>query len=195
MPDLFYGDPIPLNRPGDFDLQKWMKGGYGEKGIAHLPPTVDPIMDACIVEMRTKMGIEKLGAVGYCFGAKYVVRHLRPDQGKFDVGYCAHPSFVEKDELLDIKGPFAISAAGESFVRGRLVLSTDADEIQFSRNRPNLPRREAPRDRGDPERRQAALPDQPVQRRVARLRCPRRHGEPSREVCKGERVLAGAAVV
>jgi len=109
VPDLFYGDPIPLNRPGDFDIMKWLTKS-GPKG-SHLPPTVDPIIDACLVEMRTKLGCERIGAVGYCFGGKYVVRHLRPDQGKIDVGYTAHPSFVDKEELQEIKGPLAISAA------------------------------------------------------------------------------------
>lgn len=54
MPDLFDGDPIPLNRPGDFDLMKWLHGEYHPKKTAHLPPSVDPIIDACIIEMRTK---------------------------------------------------------------------------------------------------------------------------------------------
>lgn len=53
--------------------------------------------------------LQKIGAVGYCFGAKYVVRFLKP--GQVDVGYCAHPSFVEDKELEAIKGPLAISAA------------------------------------------------------------------------------------
>lgn len=39
------------------------------------------------------------------------MRHLRPEAGKIDVGYTAHPSFVDADELRDIKGPLAISAA------------------------------------------------------------------------------------
>ena len=29
-----------------------------------------------------------------------------------DVGYVAHPSFVEADELKAIKGPLSIAAAG-----------------------------------------------------------------------------------
>ncbi|EXJ91378.1 esterase/lipase [Capronia coronata CBS 617.96] len=111
MPDLFYGDAIPLNRPGDFDIMKWMQGEYNETKTAHLPPSVDPIIDACLVEMRTKYKCKKIGGVGYCFGGKYVVRHLRPEAGKIDVGYTAHPSFVDADELKDIKGPLAISAA------------------------------------------------------------------------------------
>jgi dienelactone hydrolase len=56
-------------------------------------------------------GLQKIAAVGYCFGAKYVVRHLHPKQNKLDVGYVAHPSFVEADELKAIGGPFSISAA------------------------------------------------------------------------------------
>ncbi|KIW62923.1 hypothetical protein PV04_09811 [Phialophora macrospora] len=111
MPDLFDKDPIPLNRPGDFDIMKWLQGEYHPSKKSHLPPSVDPIIDACLVEMRTKYNVKKLGAVGYCFGGKYVVRHLRPDSGKIDVGYTAHPSFVDAAELRDIKGPLAISAA------------------------------------------------------------------------------------
>lgn len=107
MPDLFNKDPVPDGAlegkvPG-FDLGKWLPG--------HQPPSIDRIVDATIVELRTKYNTKKIGAAGYCFGAKYVVRHLRPDQGKIDVGYAAHPSFVEEDELSDIKGPFSIAAA------------------------------------------------------------------------------------
>lgn len=39
------------------------------------------------------------------------MRHLRPEAGKIDVGYTAHPSFVDAEELKAIKGPLAISAA------------------------------------------------------------------------------------
>jgi len=113
MPDLFDGDPVPLNRPDGFDLTKWKREGRDGQNKGHMPTTVDPIVDACLVEMRTQMGLEKIGAVGYCFGGKYVVRHLRPAEGKVDVGYTAHPSFVDEDELKDMRGPLAISAAGE----------------------------------------------------------------------------------
>lgn len=103
MPDLFYGDPVQLNAPEDFDLMQWLKG--------HQPPTIDPIVDAALVEMREKLGCKRIGGVGYCLGAKYVVRHLRPDQGKIQVGYSAHPTMVESHEWQEIQGPFAISAA------------------------------------------------------------------------------------
>ncbi len=106
MPDVFQGDPVPLNRPEGFDLMQWLKGPPG-----HGPRTVDPVIDATLVEMRTKLGCKRIGGVGYCFGAKYIIRHLRPDQGKIEAGYCAHPSFVESQELQEIQGPLSISAA------------------------------------------------------------------------------------
>jgi dienelactone hydrolase len=106
IPDLFHGDPVPLNKPEGFDMMAWLKGPPG-----HLPPSVDPVIDATLVEMRTKLGCQRISAIGYCFGAKYVIRHLRPDQGKIEVGYCAHPSFVESQELSEIQGPLSISAA------------------------------------------------------------------------------------
>lgn len=58
MPDLFYGDPIPLNRPGDFDIMKWMNGDYSESKIAHKPPVVDPIIEKSIKEMKSKHGVK-----------------------------------------------------------------------------------------------------------------------------------------
>ncbi|KAL1967758.1 hypothetical protein VTN77DRAFT_2447 [Rasamsonia byssochlamydoides] len=106
MPDLFHGDPIPLNRPADFDFKAWLTGPPG-----HLPPVVDPVVDSVLNEMRTSLGCERIGAVGYCFGAKYVVRFLKPAEKKVDVGYIAHPSFIEPEELAAIQGPLSISAA------------------------------------------------------------------------------------
>ncbi|KAJ5580225.1 dienelactone hydrolase [Penicillium hispanicum] len=110
IPDLFDGDPVPLNKPGSFDMQSWRAGGYHPKGTAHLPANVDPIVTASLAEMRKSYGCKKIGAVGYCFGAKYVARHLDPDQ-KIDAGFNAHPSHVSEDELRAIKGPLAIAAA------------------------------------------------------------------------------------
>ncbi|KAH8692161.1 dienelactone hydrolase [Talaromyces proteolyticus] len=111
IPDLFDGDPVPLNKPSDFDMPTWRNGKYHPDGTAHISSNIDPIVDACLSEMRTKYGCKKIGAVGYCFGAKYVVRHLQPKSGKVDVGYIAHPSHVTPEELRGIKGPLAIAAA------------------------------------------------------------------------------------
>lgn len=67
MPDLFHGDPLPLNRPADFDFMKWLNGPPG-----HLPERVDPVVEAVLKEMRGSMGCKRIGGVGYCFGGKYV---------------------------------------------------------------------------------------------------------------------------
>ena len=56
MPDLFYEDAIPLNRPAGFDLKAWLGGEYHKDKKAHTPDVVDPIIEACLNEMRTKYG-------------------------------------------------------------------------------------------------------------------------------------------
>ena len=56
MPDLFDGDPIMMNRPDGFDIMKWLNGEYHKDKKPHLPPQVDPIIDSCIIEMRTNYG-------------------------------------------------------------------------------------------------------------------------------------------
>ena len=48
------------------------------------------------------------GRVRFVNMPQYVVRHY---QNGIKVGYSAHPSFVEDEELAAITGPFSISAA------------------------------------------------------------------------------------
>lgn len=103
MPDLFEGDPCPLNPPQGFDWKKWLFNGHTQKEI-------DPIVDKVINELKSSLGVKKLGAVGYCLGAKYVVRFL--NSGQIDAGFVAHPSFVEEAELKAIERPLSIAAAG-----------------------------------------------------------------------------------
>ncbi|RMZ92024.1 hypothetical protein DV736_g753, partial [Chaetothyriales sp. CBS 134916] len=110
VPDLFDGDPIQLNRPSDFDIQKWLDGNYHKNGTPHRPPQVDPIIEASIKELRTKYGVKKIGAVGYCFGAKYAVRFLK-GHDQIDAAFVAHPSFVADEEIKAITGPLSIAAA------------------------------------------------------------------------------------
>jgi len=106
--DLFNGDPMSLNKPADFDFTAWLTKGTGGNN-PHTTEYVDPIVEAGIKYLQSK-GFKKIGGVGYCFGAKYVVRYLPKGKG-IDVGYSAHPSFVDEAELAAINGPFSISAA------------------------------------------------------------------------------------
>lgn len=126
--DLFNGDPVKLNRPPGFDFEKWLKHG-SDGNNPHTPPYIDPIIEASIKYLKS-IGTTKLAAVGYCFGAKvrdvqpsvpppfpgqastdhqkYVIRHYK---NGIEVGFVAHPSFVEEDELAAIGGPLSIAAA------------------------------------------------------------------------------------
>nr|KMM71168.1 dienelactone hydrolase family protein [Coccidioides posadasii RMSCC 3488] len=93
MPDFFRGEPWTLNS----DMSKLM--GWD----------IDPIVEAAVKYLREEKGYKKIAAVGYCFGAKYVCRFMK--QGKIDVGFIAHPSFVTDEELAGITGPLSIAAA------------------------------------------------------------------------------------
>nr|POE52019.1 hydrolase tropi [Quercus suber] len=108
MPDLFEGDPIPLNRPEGFDLGKWLTTGGPNNG--HTFKQVDPIVETIIKEMRSNLGVKKIGSVGYCFGAKYVARFSAEGKG-IDVAAMAHPSFVDAEEIKAMKAPLTIAAA------------------------------------------------------------------------------------
>lgn len=67
--DLFNGDALPLNFPATFDIMSWLiKGSTGDN--PHTSEAVDPIVAAAIKWLKTEKGITKLGALGYCFGAK-----------------------------------------------------------------------------------------------------------------------------
>ena len=109
MPDLFQGHPVPLNRPESYDLMAWLKGPP-----SHLQDSVDPIVAKVFNAMRTIFGCKNIGGVGYCFGAKYVVRNLKA--GYLNVGYICTPSLVEADELRGITGPLSIAAAEKDTV-------------------------------------------------------------------------------
>jgi dienelactone hydrolase len=91
IPDLFNGDPVPQERPDGFDIMSWLtKGSDGNN--PHTFQYVDPIVQKSIEFLQSK-GYKKIGAVGYCFGAKYVARFLAEGKG-IDVGFVAHPSYV-----------------------------------------------------------------------------------------------------
>ena len=108
MPDLFAGDSVSLDRPADFNVMKWANEGRSGKG--HGVDQVDPIISKVISHMRSELGVQRLGSVGYCYGAKYVARFLAQGKG-IDAGCMAHPSFVDADEIKAVAAPLSIAAA------------------------------------------------------------------------------------
>jgi len=108
MIDVYNGDALSLtNRPAGFNLSDWIAKGSDGKN-PHTTETIDPIVLDGIKALKEEYGIQKIGGVGYCFGAKYVIRHYK---NGIAAGYVAHPSFVDEEELAAIGGPLAISAA------------------------------------------------------------------------------------
>ncbi|KAJ5779769.1 hypothetical protein N7457_007489, partial [Penicillium paradoxum] len=103
MPDILQGDPISVSdmESGKADLPAWLP--------KHQIADVEPVIDSTLKYVRETLGVKRVGAVGYCFGGKYVTRYLQP--GKIDAGFIAHPSFVTHEELGAIKGPLSIAAA------------------------------------------------------------------------------------
>ncbi|KAF2277893.1 alpha/beta-hydrolase, partial [Westerdykella ornata] len=103
FPDLFSGDAYPVTTPDHPapDLTEWI--------ARHPPAAVDAILDKTIAYMRSELGVTKIGAVGYCFGGKYVPRHMAEGKG-IDVGFIAHPSGLEDGEIKAIAGPISVAA-------------------------------------------------------------------------------------
>ncbi|KAE8150430.1 dienelactone hydrolase [Aspergillus avenaceus] len=103
VPDLFQGDAIKISdmESGKADLPAWLPN--------HQTSHVDPVVESTIKYVREELGAKRLAGVGYCFGAKYVCRFLK--NGKLDVGFNAHPSFVTHEELGAITGPISIAAS------------------------------------------------------------------------------------
>jgi dienelactone hydrolase len=94
IPDIFEEEPVPseyLLNPGSiqFDLMAW-------KG-RHPAERVDPIIESTIKGMK-ELGVKNIGSVGYCFGAKYVVRFLAEGKG-VDAGFIAHPVGLQYNTL------------------------------------------------------------------------------------------------
>lgn len=64
IPDLFHGEAVKLNEfeSGLTDLHAWIQN--------HTPSIVEPVVEMTIKHLREKLGIKKIGGVGYCFGGK-----------------------------------------------------------------------------------------------------------------------------
>lgn len=66
--DIYNGDALKLNKMKNLDFPRWVKEGL-DGSSPHTPDFVDPIVLAGIKKMKD-LGFERIGAVGYCFGAK-----------------------------------------------------------------------------------------------------------------------------
>ncbi|KAG2140176.1 Alpha/Beta hydrolase protein [Suillus clintonianus] len=102
-PDYFFGDSVP-NHPPDRDLDTWLANA--------LKPAVDAF-PAWLEAVKAKYGNEetKYCAVGYCFGAPFVM-DLCSD-GSVVAGALAHPTFIYESHFEKLDGPLLLSCAEE----------------------------------------------------------------------------------
>ncbi|RMZ89825.1 hypothetical protein DV736_g2955, partial [Chaetothyriales sp. CBS 134916] len=120
VPDLFDADPMPVVKPEGWDASR----GLADFQIRHHPGTVEPILEAVMEWMQRSEaegglgGVQSLGAVGYCFGGRYIFRMLA--DRKIDAGVVNHPSFFTIEEVKALRtgttvrgglSPIAIFAA------------------------------------------------------------------------------------
>lgn len=103
MPDIFRGDPAPHDIT--FDADEFL--------AKHTTNATDPVIETTIRYMRDTLCFDRIAVTGYCFGGRYAFRFLQEGRGA-DIGFAAHPSFLQDSEVLAISGPASIAAAGES---------------------------------------------------------------------------------
>ncbi|BFG43210.1 hypothetical protein CerSpe_294840 [Prunus speciosa] len=99
VPDFFYGDPyVPDN--AERPVSVWIQSHGTGKGFEDAKPI--------IAALRNK-GVSKIGAAGFCWGAKVVVELAKSDY--IQAAVLLHPSLVTVDDIKEIKAPIAILGA------------------------------------------------------------------------------------
>ncbi|KAJ7818778.1 Alpha/Beta hydrolase protein [Mycena olivaceomarginata] len=102
--DYFLGDPI-FKQPEGYDRDAWI-GASRAKALEITPKWIE--------EVRKQYGAEsKYCAVGYCFGAPFVM-----DVGGTDdivAGAFAHPGLLTEKHFQDLKHPLLMSCAESDF--------------------------------------------------------------------------------
>ncbi|CAO2838417.1 unnamed protein product [Amaranthus hypochondriacus] len=97
VPDFFHGDPYnpqDKNRP----IPVWIKDHGPDKGFEEVKP---------LIESLKQKGMCKIGAAGFCWGAKVVALLAQSDE-YIQAGVLLHPSFVTEDDINGLKVPVAI---------------------------------------------------------------------------------------
>ncbi|XP_059311903.1 endo-1,3;1,4-beta-D-glucanase-like [Lycium ferocissimum] len=98
VPDFLRGDPHVANdeRP----LEVWIKDHGPDQGFEDAKPVIEAI--------KSK-GITKIGAAGFCWGAKVVVELAK--YAYIQAAVLLHPSFVAVDDMHAVKVPISILGA------------------------------------------------------------------------------------
>nr|XP_043624004.1 endo-1,3;1,4-beta-D-glucanase-like [Erigeron canadensis] len=96
VPDLLHGDPVTP----ESILQDWLKNHAPEQAVGLVKP---------LIQALKEKGISKVGAAGFCWGAKVVVELAK--DADVQVAALLHPSFVTLDDIKGVKVPIGILGA------------------------------------------------------------------------------------
>jgi dienelactone hydrolase len=98
MPDIFDGDPAFFGREYDpsFDLAAWKVKHDPDEAVNRFLPWARDFKD--------KYGVEQLGALGYCYGAKLVLGLGAANDDILSAGFVGHPSAYFEGDLANDKG-------------------------------------------------------------------------------------------
>nr|XP_043623613.1 endo-1,3;1,4-beta-D-glucanase-like [Erigeron canadensis] len=94
VPDLLHGDPAT----SETNLQDWVVNHRPEQTVEYVKP---------VIQALKKKGMSKIGAAGFCWGAKAVVE-LAKEADIIQVSALLHPSFVTLDDIKGVKVSIAI---------------------------------------------------------------------------------------
>ncbi|CDP20217.1 unnamed protein product [Coffea canephora] len=97
VPDFFFGDPLVLEKT---TVDDWLKNHGPDQGFEHAKP---------VIEALKGKGITKVGAAGFCWGAKVVVELAK--YAYIHAAVLLHPSFVTLDDIQGVKVPISILGA------------------------------------------------------------------------------------
>ncbi|KAL9995390.1 putative dienelactone hydrolase, alpha/Beta hydrolase [Helianthus debilis subsp. tardiflorus] len=96
VPDMFFGDPfIPKT-----NLHDWGDIHPAKPAVEFVKPLIHALKER---------GVTKIGAAGFCWGAKVVVELAK--DADIQAAALLHPTFVTLDDIKEVKVPVAILAA------------------------------------------------------------------------------------
>ncbi|EJT99857.1 alpha/beta-hydrolase [Dacryopinax primogenitus] len=132
VPDMFMGHP-PLNpqqmtsvdhfdmtpRPFTNKLRFYalLIGALPNIILTNGPAKVSARMQAWAEALRKEKGVERLGAVGHCYGGMVIIKMVAAKQGLFQAGVVCHPGRIslQEAEMVDFPCAFATAQVDESF--------------------------------------------------------------------------------
>ncbi|KAI0402304.1 dienelactone hydrolase [Xylaria palmicola] len=103
-PDLFNGTPSTL------DLVDMTPAQRDVFLAAATPEETDALIATGVDYLQKVKNVTRIATTGYCFGGRYAFRWLSQQRG-LKVGFAAHPSNLQDDEITAVKGAVAIAAA------------------------------------------------------------------------------------